>query len=449
MSVTPQQAWSSSLSQVSRELPNEQFNTWVRSAIFSSFDDCTHTFRISTANSFARDWLESRLTESLTQKLSAILQTAVRVVFAVQYETNCDEPFEPEVEAQPSTSGPTIELRHSTHDRYSFNNFVVGNNSRLAHAASLSVAENPAHSYNPLFLYGGVGLGKTHLLWAIGNACTARGLSVLYVSSEEFTNDLIQSIREKATQSFREKYRRMDVLLVDDIQFIAGKESTQEEFFHTFNTLYNQDKQVVLTSDRSPRAMGTLEERLRSRFEWGLIADLQPPDYETRIAILQAKAQQLCAEVPSEVIELIARNVNSNIRELEGALNRLIAYATFTNQSISPAVASAALVDKLSRPQLIRPEDILQAVSREFGITAESLIGTNRSKEYALPRHAAMYLLREEAKLSLPIIGELLGGRDHTTIMYGIDRIKILMDTDLNLKQKVQNIQALLNAALY
>jgi chromosomal replication initiator protein len=305
----------------------------------------------------------------------------------------------------------------------------------------LAVAENPAHSYNPLFLYGGVGLGKTHLLHAIGNACHERGLNVLYVSSEEFTNDMINSIRMHTTQAFRDKYRSADVLLVDDIQFIAGKESTQEEFFHTFNTLHGQDKQIIVSSDRPPKAMVTLEERLRSRFEWGLAADIQPPDLETRLAILRSKSERAGRTVPDEILETIARRVQSNIRELEGALNRIVAFADLSGSPLTPQLAEVALADLLPQRRDLTTAQVVALVADKFKVTVDQLIGRDRSRDIALPRQVAMYLLRREVKISLPQIGVALGGRDHTTVMYAIDQIANKIETDSGLRRDVIDIK--------
>jgi chromosomal replication initiator protein len=342
------------------------------------------------------------------------------------------------------SSSPEILLANESptiNGRYRFDNFVVGADNRLAHAACMAVAENPARSYNPLFVYGGVGLGKTHLLHAIGNACKPANLMVLYVSSEEFTNDLINAIRTHTTAAFREKYRQIDVLLIDDIQFIAGKESTQEEFFHTFNTLHGQNKQLVISSDRSPKALVTLEERLRSRFEWGLTADIQPPDVETRLAILRTKAERAGREVPAEILEMIARQVQSNIRELEGALNRVLAYSDLSGIPLTLEMAHNALSDFLPQSVDLQPEDVLDAVSRAFGVSNDRLLGRERTREVALPRQIAMYLLREEGGISLPQIGEMIGGRDHTTVIYGCDKINDLMETDDRLRRQVLKIR--------
>ncbi len=319
---------------------------------------------------------------------------------------------------------------------------MVGASNRLAHAASMAVAENPARSYNPLFLYGGVGLGKTHLLHAIGNAVQANAnLQVLYVSSEEFTNDLINAIRSHKTQAFREKYRRTDVLLIDDIQFIAGKESTQEEFLHTFNTLHGQEKQIIISSDRSPKAMITLEERLRSRFEWGLTADIQPPDLETRLAILRSKAERCGRQVPGEVLEAIARRLQSNIRELEGALNRIMAYADLRGLPMTTELVDIALADMLPSRRELDPDYVLTKVAEVFNISVDELLARNRSRQVALPRQIAMYLLREEAHISLPQIGEVLGGRDHTTVMYGCDKVAEMLEQDDRLRRQVVEIR--------
>jgi chromosomal replication initiator protein len=435
-------AWQSVLGQLQMEMPRAAFDTWVRDTRILSYEEGQLTVRVQ--NAYARDWLESRLHSTVCRLLAGIMNRAVDVKFVVAGQDEPVETAEPaRDEGETSSAAPVpVKQRHATlNPRYTFDTFVVGANSRLAHAAALAVAERPARAYNPLFLYGGVGLGKTHLLHAIGNACHDRGLTVLYVSSEEFTNDLINAIRSHNTQTFRDKYRSIDVLLIDDIQFIAGKESTQEEFFHTFNTLHGQDKQVIVSSDRPPKAMVTLEERLRSRFEWGLTADIQPPDLETRTAILRYKAEKLGRAVPDELLDMIARRVQSNIRELEGALNRIVAFAELSGSPLTPKLADVALADLLPQARTLPPEKVVDVVARAFNLTVEHLLGRDRSREVALPRQVAMYLLREEANVSLPQIGEVLGGRDHTTVMYAIEKIADKLETDNHFRQRVVQIR--------
>lgn len=308
----------------------------------------------------------------------------------------------------------------------------------------MAVAENPAVAYNPLFLYGGVGLGKTHLLHAIGHVSQEKNSRVLYVSSEKFTNDLINSIRNHTTEEFRNKYRRIDVLLVDDIQFIAGKESTQEEFFHTFNTLHAANRQIVISSDRPPKAIVTLEARLRSRFEGGLIADIQPPDLETRIAILRTKAACKPIDVPEEVLQFIAHMVQSNIRELEGALNRVVACARLTDRPLTLELATEALQDITDRRESVTPEQVLSAVADYFQVDTDDLLGRRRSRDIAFPRQVAMYLMREITDSSYPHIGELLGGRDHTTILHGCEKIGGMVEEDDQLRRDVLAIRGVI-----
>jgi chromosomal replication initiator protein len=419
------------------EMPKAAYDTWVRNAEFISFED--GSFIIGVPNAYARDWLQSRLQSTVKRSLAGIMNRSIEVRFVVWQNktksTEREESYTPSKETENSTPNPSI------NSRYTFENFVVGASNRLAHAASLAVAEKPAQAYNPLFLYGGVGLGKTHLLHAIGNLCHWQGLQILYVSSEEFTNDLINAIRTHTTQAFREKYRRIDVLLVDDIHFIAGKESTQEEFFHTFNTLHGQDKQIVITSDRPPKALVTLEERLCSRFEWGLTADIQPPDFETRLAILRSKADRMGTHIPHDLMDLIARRVQSNIRELEGALTRVAAFADLSGLPLTPQLVESALADLLPRRSEVQPDEIVRRVADAFGVSVESILGRDRSRQIALPRQVAMYLLREEANISLPQIGETLGGRDHTTVMYGCDKVADMLERDDRLRRRVIEIK--------
>ena len=438
--MNAEQAWQTVLAQLQMDMPRASFDTWVRDTRPVGYENGMLT--VGVRNAYARDWLDSRLAASVNKILIDTLNSKVSVNFIVSHS---EENASHEPEAGPASiqiTPPEPKPRHVTlNPRYTFDTYVVGSGNRLAHAACQAVAEKPARAYNPLFLYGGVGLGKTHLLHAIGNACHASGLNILYVSSEEFTNDMINAIRSHTTQAFREKYRSADVLLIDDIQFIAGKESTQEEFFHTFNTLHGQDKQIIVSSDRPPKSLVTLEERLRSRFEWGLTADIQAPDLETRLAILRSKAERTGRHISDEILESIAERVQSNIRELEGALNRIIAYADLSGASLTPDLVDVALADLIPSRNDIQPKHVVDLVARKFGLTAEKLLGRDRTKEVALPRQIAMYLLREEAKISFPQIGEVLGGRDHSTVMSAYEKIKEQMHADRRLEQDIVSIK--------
>ena len=419
------------------ELPKATYDTWVRDTKFIKHQD--KTFFIGVQNTYARDWLENRLTSTASRLLTGIMDAPQQINFILQTH---EEPIPlPEDVIIDFPSSPSVDIQSSFNYRYSFSNFVVGPNNRLAHAASQAVAENPANAYNPLFLYGGVGMGKTHLLHAIGNEITQHGKNVLYVSSEEFTNDLINAIRKHDTSSFRDRYRKIDVLLIDDIQFIAGKESTQEEFFHTFNTLHGQNKQIVISSDRPPKAMVTLEERLRSRFEWGLIVDIQPPELETRLAILRSKAEKSGRQVNNDILEYIARQIQSNIRELEGALTRVLAYSDLSGRPLDIDLAKIALIDFLPDVGTPEPAQILDTVAKAFNLSHEQLLSRNRSKNIALPRQVAMYLLREIGNESLPQIGETLGGRDHTTVMYACEKVADMLERDDHFRRQVFQIR--------
>ena len=432
-----EQAWHATRGQLQTEMPKAAYDTWVKDVEYISFED--GSFILGVNNAYPRDWLQSRLSSTISRSLTGLINRSVEVQFIVWQNSICEKPAKEHFEISETDEfqipNPTI------NSRYTFHNFVVGPSNRLAHAASMAVAERPAQAYNPLFLYGGVGLGKTHLLHAIGNACHAKALEVLYVSSEVFTNDLISAIRSHSTQAFRDKYRKTDVLLVDDIQFIAGKESTQEEFFHTFNTLHGQDKQIVVSSDRPPKALITLEERLCSRFEWGLAADIQPPDLETRLAILHAKREKIGSKITDDLLELIARRVQSNIRELEGALTRVAAFADLSGLPLSPQLVETALGDLLPHRSEIFPEEIIRTVADVYGVSQECLLSRDRSRQIAIPRQIAMFLMRKEANLSLPEIGKALGGRDHTTVMYACEKITELMANDDRFRREVLRIK--------
>jgi chromosomal replication initiator protein len=449
--MKPDQVWQAALGELQLQVNKATYDTWLRETRFIGHEDGSYVIGVPTA--YVKDWLETRMRSTIERTLTGIVGRAVEARFVVWSAPAGASEAEPAGAERPAQAAPPLQAGVTEQQvatrtspgglnpKYTFDRFVVGASNRLAHAACLAAADNPAFAYNPLFVYGGVGLGKTHLLHAVGHVAREKGYTVLYVSSEDFTNDLINAIRSHTTDSFRDKYRRIDVLMVDDIQFIAGKESTQEEFFHTFNTLHGQNKQLVISSDRPPKAMVTLEERLRSRFEWGLTADIQPPDLETRTAILRFKAEGLRREVPAELIELIARRVQSNIRELEGALNRVIAYAEILGHPLTAEVAASALSDFLPRHRSLSPSQIVEGVAEFFNVSVSDLIGRERTKDVALPRQVAMYLIRKETDASLPQIGDVLGGRDHTTVIYGCDKVADMVERDDGMRRQLLTLR--------
>ena len=428
------QVWRAALGELQVSLSPANYETWLKDTTLVDVDG--DRFRVAAPNGFAKDWLENRYRSLIAQTLARIVGYSVNVEFEVR-EAGPEAPAE---EAQPEVvrpAGPKVRLEPgrvggegggvNLNSRYTFRTFIVGSANRLAHAASLSVAERPGEAYNPLFLYGGVGLGKTHLMHAVGNAVVARfpRKRVVYATSEKFTNDFITSIQQGRIDDFRARYRKIDLLLIDDIQFIADKERTQEEFFHTFNAIHEDGKQIVLSSDRPPKQITTLEERLRSRFEWGLIADLTAPDLETRIAILRTKSEEQGVRVDAEALEFIARKVVSNIRELEGALNRIVAYASMQGMPINVDLAQAVLSNVLYSPRkrAVTPERIAMAVSDYYDVDLEALRGQKRDRAIVVPRQIAMYLMREETDVSLLRIGAELGGRDHSTVLHACRKI--------------------------
>ncbi|MBU5308690.1 chromosomal replication initiator protein DnaA [Clostridioides mangenotii] len=388
-------------------------------------------------NEFNKGMLEDRYLSILQDTLKQVSLKEYNIKFVLS---------EKEIEDINSEENYTEFKRIYTNlnPKYTFDTFVIGNSNRFAHAACVAVAESPAKAYNPLFLYGGVGLGKTHLMQAIGHhiAGQKKDSKVVYVSSEKFTNELINSIKDDKNENFRNKYRNVDVLLIDDIQFIAGKERTQEEFFHTFNTLHEANKQIIISSDRPPKDIPTLEDRLRSRFEMGLITDIQAPDYETRIAILRKKAQMERIEVPNEVMSYIAQNIKSNIRELEGALTRVVAYSSLSNRLITQDLATEALKDIISNShsEEVNIPRIKEKVSSIFNIKMEDFNSKKRTRSIAYPRQIAMYLSRELTDLSLPKIGEEFGGRDHTTVIHAYDKVSKDIEADEDIKYKINKI---------
>ncbi len=434
--MLPAQMWEAALGELQLQMTKANYDTWLKDTFLASQED--GLFVIGVGSPFAADTLEQRLSPMIRKVLSNIVGQEVDLRFVVEQKKPrgklvraAEAPLETprrngkNGSARVEMALPTNGLDAALNPRYTFDSFVVGKANQLAHAACQAVADDPGRAYNPLFLYGGVGLGKTHLMHAIGHMALQKGFRVLYVSSETFTNEMIDSIQRHWAEEFRNKYRHVQVLLIDDIQFIAGKVGTQEEFFHTFNAIHEANGQIVISSDRPPKAISTLEDRLRSRFEWGLIADIQPPDLETRIAILRSKCQVLRVTVPEEVLEAIARKMQSNIRELEGSLNRIVATAAVTGEPITVQSASAILNDvmfNISR-RFVRPETIVKAVARYYHVSEEEMRGKQRDKRVVLPRQMAMYLLREETDLPLVEIGGLLGGRDHTTVLHSVEKI--------------------------
>ena len=466
--------------------------TWLQDAHFSSIfpvdtdnintslnpENRGMSFQLQVPNDLARDVINTRWRHSIEDILTDITSQPVtlsvtnapdgqelaterepsRSVHApsAKYQNNFDsydpsqKPRQPELKYMGDTSANSLEewdneqranilMHNRLNPRYTFDAFIVGNSNRLAHAASLAVAEAPGESYNPLFLYGGVGLGKTHLLHAIGHQGVQTGLAVLYVSSEQFTNEIVNAIRYRTTEEFRAKYRSVDILLVDDIQFIAGKESTEEEFFHTFNSLHEMSKQIVICSDRPPKAIVSLEERLRSRFEWGLIADIQPPDLETRMAILRVKTDLLHYHIPDEIIAYIAGRVQTNIRELEGCLNRLMAYQQLHHTDLTMEVARAAMssLGNDVKESRLSSRQIAQAVAEYYHISIDAMCSKQRDKHIVMPRQIAMYLIRQETQASLFEIGQLFGGRDHSTVLHACEKIDRSVNLNPVLRREV------------
>jgi chromosomal replication initiator protein len=437
--------WHATLGELQLQMPKATFDTWVRPTHAISYRDGEMT--IGVHSPYAKEWLENRLHTTIARTVTGIVGRTVQVHYIVKDKNSTEKPptfitlsqeatprsFDAEVTPRAVASEQPDNSRGYPapllNPKYTFGTFIVGNSNRLAHAAMLAVAEHPGDSYNPLFLYGGTGLGKTHLLHALGQHPNVRWRRVRYVSSETFTNDLINAIRTQTTDEFRHTYREIDVLLIDDIQFIGGKEATQEEFFHTFNHLYAANKQIVISSDRHPRAIPTLEERVRSRFEGGMITDIQPPDLEMRIAILRAKVDAMGIAVPNDVIDFIAHKVQTNIRELEGALTRVIGYARLMNTPLSMELTTSVLQD-IVRQQPLTVEQVLNVIADYYHVELTDLTGRSRNKEVVLPRQMAMYILREEMGTSLPQIGEALGGRDHTTVMYAHEKMKEEIETN-------------------
>jgi chromosomal replication initiator protein len=445
MTREPREIWEIARSQLRLQMTKSTYETWVRDTEFLAHED--GAFVIGVPNAYARDWLTLRLRTLIKRTLVSITGRAVDITFIVQpvrQEDALEEASPPLLELEPARELP-VELPAgegaNLNPRYTFEHFIVGPSNRMAHAVALSVAERPGAAYNPLFIYGGSGLGKTHLLQAIGQMGQASKRRVLYVTSEIFTNELIGAIRTQTTDQFRAKYRTIDILLIDDVHFIAGKEQTQEEFFHTFNALHSANRQIVLTSDRPPQAIPTLEERLRSRFGWGMIADIQPPNLEMRIAILQAKAASLGQQVPDEVLNLIAQRAHRNIRDMEGALTRVLAHMELFRRPLNAELVEDALA-YLAPPQH-KPtlEGVLEAASLYFGIGIAELIGRGRSAPLALQRQIVMYVMREETGASYPQIGEILGSRDHSTVMHGCDKVTEEISTSSELGRQVNELR--------
>ncbi|MDX2005174.1 MAG: chromosomal replication initiator protein DnaA [Meiothermus sp.] len=436
--MTQQQTiWANVLEYLRASITDTEYNTWFEK--IKPTGVVNGSLELGVPSSFAKDYLQRHYGELITQALSRLGAQTPRFEFkVVPIDVVQEDIFA--ATTPPKAQDPRTRLN----SKYVFENFVVGQNNNLAHAAALAVAESPGNAYNPLFIYGGVGLGKTHLMHAVGHSVASRfpDKRIEYVSTETFTNELINAIREDRMTEFRDRYRSVDLLLVDDIQFIAGKERTQEEFFHTFNALYEARKQIILSSDRPPKDILTLESRLRSRFEWGLITDIQSPDLETRVAILKMNSEYRNMRIPDEVLEYIARQVSSNIRELEGALMRVIAYASLNGVQLSKAIAVKALSDVFTATETpVTSDEIVKTVAEHYGLRLEELRGAGRRKEVVIPRQVAMYLIREMTHASYPEIGQFFDGRDHTTVMYAIEKIHQAIGNDTQLQAAIKGIR--------
>lgn len=437
--------WRATLEVIEAQISKPSYETWLKNTKAYNLHD--NTLTISAMNEFSKDWLENKYTNLITKALYEITGSDFHVKFVIPETDKHANETKKSTEAQANSDNGQNQNVAKTmlNPNYVFDTFVIGSGNRFAHAASLAVAEQPANAYNPLFIYGGVGLGKTHLMHAIGHYVREHNKSanVVYITSEKFTNEFINAIMDNNSNNFRNKYRNVDVLLIDDIQFIAGKESTQEEFFHTFNALHEDNKQIIISSDRPPKEIPTLEDRLRSRFEWGLITDITPPDLETRIAILNKKAKADGLDIPSEVMNYIANQIDTNIRELEGALIRVVAYSSLVNHDIDASLAADALKDIVpsSKPKVITVDRIQQAVGEKYEVKLEDFIAKKRTKSIAFPRQIAMYLSRELTDYSLPKIGEEFGGRDHTTVIHAHEKVSKLLEKDTELDKEIEQLK--------
>lgn len=446
LNTSHEDIWNRTLDILKNKVNKPGFETWLKTISPVSFED--DVFVVGVSSDFAKEWLEKRSSKVIRETLNNVCGREIELKFSVVEpgEDTAKVTLQSEKGRKRSKGIPGAEGFSfiQVNPLYSFESFVIGNSNRFAQAASLAVAKSPATQYNPLFIYGGVGLGKTHLMHAIGNYLLKErsNFKTIYVSAENFTNDVIASIREERTTEFRNRYRNVDVWLVDDIQFIAGKDRTQEEFFHTFNTLHETNKQIVISSDRPPSELHLTDERLRSRLKWGLTVDIQPPDYETRIAILQRKARKDIVDIPEEVFDFIARNISSNIRDLEGALVRVTAFSSLTDTPVTIERATDILKDFLphNKPAEITVQNIQKAVADSFGLKISELKSSKRSRNIVLPRQVAMFICREMTEASLPDIGEQFGGKDHSTVIHACSQIRKLSLVDESLSEKVKNI---------
>ncbi len=429
------------------DLSNISYNTWIEPLKVHEIKNDTVTIIIPSDQSHALNYISNKYKNYFQVTISELMEHTFHVEFILEKNINDSSLNESEYINKNKTYNINYE-KANLNSKYIFDTFVVGSNNKFAHSASLAVAESPGEAYNPLYLYGGAGLGKTHLMHSIGHFILDKNpdKKVLYVTSEAFTNDVIESIRSGNSSNMtrlREKYRTVDVLMVDDVQFIIGKESTQEEFFHTFNQLHSSGKQIILSSDKPPKEMETLEERFRSRFEWGLIADIQPPDYETRMAILRKNAENYSKEIDDDIINYIASNIKSNIRELEGAFNKVIAASKLHNKELTLSLAEDALKDIIypNKSKEITPDLIINIVADQFGVSADNIISKKRNSEFVRPRQVVMYLCCEYTDASLTQIGKILGNRDHSTVINGRDKITNEMDENKELENKIQIIK--------
>ncbi|MDD4939280.1 MAG: chromosomal replication initiator protein DnaA [Candidatus Omnitrophica bacterium] len=435
-------AWDQIKEHLRDKLGKSAFETWINPLQLRPQEDNKEGLTLQAPDKFFRDWVEQHYKRIIEEEAASCLKEGVQVAFEVNPQAAA-QAAETGIRQSP---GKTKDLRESfaLNPRYTFENFVVGSSNRHAHAYSLAVADSPAKAYNPLFIYGGVGLGKTHLMQAICHRTKEKlggNLKMCYMSSEKFTNELIDAIQHHSTPAFRQKYRNADMLVIDDIHFIAGKESTQEEFFHTFNALYDAHKQIIISSDRPPKEISNLQDRLVSRFGWGLTTDIQPPDLETRVAILKKKIEREPISVPDDVIFFIAQLIKTNVRELEGALIRIIAYALLEEKPITLELAKGVLRDLLKEAKKLITVDFIQrCVAEEFAVSLQELKMKRRNKNIVVPRQVAMYLSRELTDLSLPEIGNYFGGKDHTTVLHSFNKIKGDINTDSFLKNKVERI---------